>query len=155
MAAAAGVPTAPADEIHEGNPPRDKVAAHEMAEGGFGSTGVYSGRSRPEFWILGGLALLAAEAPCSADNGDEWVLNGSKTFTTNGSVADVAIAIAVTDKWKGAHGISAFLVPRGTPGFRNGKKEDKLGHRASDTSEMVFDNCRVPQRLLLGDEGAR
>ena len=86
-------------------------------------------------------------------DGDEWVLNGSKTFTTNGSVADVAIAIAVTDKSKGSHGISAFIVPRGTPGFRNGKKEDKLGHRASDTSEMVFDNCRVPKRLLLGDEG--
>ena len=86
-------------------------------------------------------------------DGDEWVLNGSKTFTTNGSVADVAIAIAVTDKSKGSHGISAFIVPRGTPGFRNGKKEDKLGHRASDTSEMVFDNCRVPKRLLLGEEG--
>ena len=86
-------------------------------------------------------------------DGDEWVLNGSKTFTTNGSVADVAIAIAVTDKSKGSHGISAFIVPRGTPGFRNGKKEDKLGHRASDTSEMVFDNCRVSKRLLLGEEG--
>jgi alkylation response protein AidB-like acyl-CoA dehydrogenase len=86
-------------------------------------------------------------------DGDHWVLNGSKTFTTNGSVADVAIAMAVTDKSKGSHGISAFIVPRGTPGFRNGKKEDKLGHRASDTSEMVFENCRIPKNLLLGKEG--
>lgn len=85
--------------------------------------------------------------------GDQWVLNGSKTFTTNGSVADVAIAMAVTDKSKGSHGISAFIVPRGTPGFRNGKKENKLGHRASDTSEMVFENCRIPANLLLGQEG--
>jgi alkylation response protein AidB-like acyl-CoA dehydrogenase len=65
----------------------------------------------------------------------------------------VAIAMAVTDKSKGSHGISAFIVPRGTPGFRNGKKEDKLGHRASDTSEMVFENCRIPKNLLLGKEG--
>ncbi|HEX9725726.1 MAG TPA: acyl-CoA dehydrogenase [Vicinamibacteria bacterium] len=86
-------------------------------------------------------------------DGDQWVLNGSKTFTTNGSVADVAIAMAVTDKSQGSHGISAFIVPRGTPGFRNGKKEDKLGHRASDTSEMVFENCRIPKKLLLGKEG--
>lgn len=86
-------------------------------------------------------------------DGDKWVLNGSKTFTTNGSVADVAIAMAVTDKTKGTHGISAFIVPRGTPGFRSGKKEDKLGHRASDTSEMVFEDCRIPKKLLLGEEG--
>jgi alkylation response protein AidB-like acyl-CoA dehydrogenase len=86
-------------------------------------------------------------------DGDDWVLNGSKTFTTNGSVADVAIAMAVTDKSQGSHGISAFIVPRGTPGFRSGKKEDKLGHRASDTSEMVFENCRIPKNLLLGKEG--
>ena len=85
--------------------------------------------------------------------GDEWVVNGSKTFTTNGSVADVAIAMAVTDKDKGSHGISAFIVPRGTPGFKNGKIEDKLGHRASDTSEMVFDNCRIPKKFLLGQRG--
>jgi alkylation response protein AidB-like acyl-CoA dehydrogenase len=86
-------------------------------------------------------------------DGDHWVINGSKTFTTNGSVADVAIAMAVTDKSKGHHGISAFIVPRGTPGFRPGKKEKKLGHRASDTSEMIFENCRVPRENLLGEEG--
>jgi alkylation response protein AidB-like acyl-CoA dehydrogenase len=84
---------------------------------------------------------------------DEWVINGSKTFTTNGRVAEVAIAMAVTDKSKGSHGISAFLIPRGTPGFSIGKKENKLGHRASDTSEMIFDNCRLPKENLLGDLG--
>jgi alkylation response protein AidB-like acyl-CoA dehydrogenase len=86
-------------------------------------------------------------------DGDEWVINGSKTFTTNGRVADVAIAMAVTDKSKRHHGISAFIVPKGTPGFRSGKKERKLGHRASDTSEMIFENCRVPRENLLGEEG--
>jgi alkylation response protein AidB-like acyl-CoA dehydrogenase len=86
-------------------------------------------------------------------DGDEWVINGSKTFTTNGRVAEVAIAMAATDKSKGAHGISAFIVPKGTPGFRPGKKENKLGHRASDTSEMIFEDCRVPKHNLLGPLG--
>ena len=84
---------------------------------------------------------------------DEWVINGSKTFTTNGKVADIAIAMASTDKSKGPHGISAFIVTKGTPGFRHGKKENKLGHRASDTSEMIFENCRVPKENLLGAPG--
>ena len=87
-------------------------------------------------------------------DGDEWVLNGSKTFTTNGSEADIAICMASTDPGVRAHGISAFIVERGTPGFRVGRKEKKLGHRASDTSEMVFDDCRVPAENLLGEEGA-
>jgi alkylation response protein AidB-like acyl-CoA dehydrogenase len=86
-------------------------------------------------------------------DGDEWVINGSKTFTTNGKVAEIAIAMASTDKSKGHHGISAFIVPQGTPGFRPGKKENKLGHRASDTSEMIFENCRVPKENLLGEQG--
>ncbi len=84
---------------------------------------------------------------------DEWVINGSKTFTTNGKVAEIAIAMASTDKSKGHHGISAFIVPKGTPGFRTGKKENKLGHRASDTSEMIFEDCRVPKENLLGEQG--
>ena len=84
---------------------------------------------------------------------DEWVINGSKTFTTNGSKCDVAVAMAVTDKDKDKRRISAFIVPRGTPGFRPGKKERKLGHRASDTSEMIFENCRVPKNNLLGERG--
>ena len=84
---------------------------------------------------------------------DEWVLNGSKTFTTNGSKCDVAVAMAVTDKGKDKRRISAFIIPKGTPGFRPGKKERKLGHRASDTSEMIFENCRIPSCHLLGERG--
>ncbi len=86
-------------------------------------------------------------------NGDDWVLNGSKTFITNGRVADIAVVMAVTDKAKGKKGISAFVVERGTKGFRAGKKEDKLGVRSSDTSELVFEDCRIPADSLLGREG--
>ncbi len=86
-------------------------------------------------------------------DGNEWVLNGSKTFTTNGSLADIAICMASTDPDLKTHGISAFIVERGTPGFRTGRKERKLGHRASDTSEMVFEDCRVPDENRLGPAG--
>ncbi len=86
-------------------------------------------------------------------DGEHWVLNGSKTFITNGRVADVAVAMAVTDKTKAKKGISAFVVERGTKGFRSGKKEDKLGVRSSDTSELVFEDCRIPAENLLGQEG--
>ncbi len=86
-------------------------------------------------------------------DGGSWVLNGSKTFITNGRVADTAVVMAVTDKSKGKKGISAFLVERGTKGFRSGKKEDKLGVRSSDTSELVFEDCRIPAENLLGREG--
>jgi alkylation response protein AidB-like acyl-CoA dehydrogenase len=82
-----------------------------------------------------------------------WVLNGSKTFTTHGRVGDVMVAMALTDKAAGAKGISAFIIERGTPGMTPGKKEDKLGMRASDTSEVIFDQCRVPADQLLGEEG--
>jgi len=85
--------------------------------------------------------------------GGEWVLNGSKTFITNGGIADVAVIMAVTDASKGKKGISAFVVERGTPGFRAGKKEDKLGVRSSDTSELVFEDCRIPGDNLLGQQG--
>ncbi len=84
---------------------------------------------------------------------DGWLLNGSKTFTTNGTYADVCVAMAVTDAAKKAHGISAFILEKGTPGFRPGKKENKLGMRASDTSEVVFTDCRLPAENLLGAEG--
>ena len=86
-------------------------------------------------------------------DGAHWVLNGSKTFITNGGLADTAVVMAVTDRTKGKKGISAFIVERGTPGFRSGKKEDKLGVRSSDTSELVFEDCRVPADNLLGQEG--
>jgi alkylation response protein AidB-like acyl-CoA dehydrogenase len=86
-------------------------------------------------------------------DGSHWVLNGSKTFITNGGVADTAVVMAVTDRAKGNKGISAFILERGMKGFRSGKKEDKLGVRSSDTSELVFEDCRVPAENLLGQEG--
>ena len=79
-----------------------------------------------------------------------YVLNGSKTFTTNAHYADVCVAMAVTDRSAAQHGISAFLVEKDTPGFRCGKKENKLGLRASATGEVIFENCRLPQTQLLG-----
>jgi hypothetical protein len=85
--------------------------------------------------------------------GDKWVLNGNKTFITNGHYADVAVVIAVTDKTQGTHGLSAFVVEKGTPGFRPGKKENKLGLRASDTSELIFEDCEIPAENLLGNLG--
>ncbi len=89
----------------------------------------------------------------AARKGGSWTLNGAKTFTTNGHHADVCVAMAVTDTSKKHHGISAFIIEKGTPGFRPGKKENKLGLRASDTSEVVFTDCRVPAENLLGAEG--
>jgi alkylation response protein AidB-like acyl-CoA dehydrogenase len=85
--------------------------------------------------------------------GDRWVLNGNKTFITNGHYADVSVIIAVTDKSLGSRGFSAFVVEKGTPGFRPGKKENKLGLRASDTSELIFEDCEIPSENLLGKEG--
>ena len=82
-----------------------------------------------------------------------WVLNGSKTFTTHGRVGHVMIAMAVTDPHAGRRGISAFVVERGTPGFRPGRKENKLGMRASDTSEVVFEDCWIGGDQLVGREG--
>ncbi len=82
-----------------------------------------------------------------------WVLNGSKTFTTHGRAGDVIVVMAVTDRAAGTKGISAFIVEKGTPGLTPGKKEDKLGMRASETSEMIFENCRIPADQILGDEG--
>jgi alkylation response protein AidB-like acyl-CoA dehydrogenase len=89
----------------------------------------------------------------AAKKGDRYVLNGNKTFITNGRFAEVAVVIAVTDKSKGTHGLSAFVVEKGTPGFRAGKKENKLGLRASDTSELIFEDCEIPAENLLGAEG--
>jgi hypothetical protein len=85
--------------------------------------------------------------------GNHWVLNGNKTFITNAHYADVAVVIAVTDKTQGTHGLSAFIVEKGTPGFRPGKKENKLGLRASDTSELIFEDCEIPVENLLGNLG--
>jgi alkylation response protein AidB-like acyl-CoA dehydrogenase len=84
------------------------------------------------------------------ENDGSWVLNGSKTFCTNAHYAGVCVAMAVTDRAAAQHGISAFLIDAGTPGFRCGKKENKLGLRASATGEVIFENCRLPQEQLLG-----
>jgi alkylation response protein AidB-like acyl-CoA dehydrogenase len=85
--------------------------------------------------------------------GNTWIVNGSKTFTTNSHYADVCVAMAVTDKAKGKHGISAFIIEKGTAGFRPGKTEDKLGMRASNTGEIIFEDCRIPKENCLGKEG--
>ena len=85
--------------------------------------------------------------------GNNWVLNGTKTFCTNGHYADAVVVIAVTDRAANTHGLSAFIVDKGTKGFRPGKKENKLGLRASDTAELIFEDCVIPAENLLGKEG--
>lgn len=85
--------------------------------------------------------------------GDEWVLNGSKQFITSGSIADIVTVMAKTDKTKGARGISAFIVPKGTPGLIYGGEEDKMGLRGSVTSQLVFEECRVPKENMLDEPG--
>lgn len=86
-------------------------------------------------------------------DGNEYVLNGTKQWITNGSEAEIYTVIALTDKSKGARGASAFVVDKGTPGFTFGKKEDKMGIRASITTELVFENCRIPKENILGRQG--
>jgi hypothetical protein len=86
-------------------------------------------------------------------DGDSWVLSGGKTFTTNAQVADVCVAMAMTDRSASAHGISAFILEKGTPGFRVGKKENKLGMRCSPTGEVLFTDCRLPAEQLCGKRG--
>ncbi|MBM3820639.1 MAG: acyl-CoA dehydrogenase [Acidimicrobiia bacterium] len=95
----------------------------------------------------------AAMRTTAVRDGDCWVINGSKQFITNPKSGDLIVVMAVTSRGKGNRGISAFVVEKGTPGFRIGKKEDKLGMRASETSEVIFENCRVPSSQLLGAEG--
>jgi alkylation response protein AidB-like acyl-CoA dehydrogenase len=94
----------------------------------------------------------AAMRTTAVRDGKHWVINGSKQFITHGRTGDVIVVMAVTNRAKGNRGISAFIVERGTPGFRAGKKENKLGMRASETSELIFENCRVPAPQLLGTE---
>jgi alkylation response protein AidB-like acyl-CoA dehydrogenase len=89
----------------------------------------------------------------ATSRGGEWVLNGAKSFITHGRIGGVMVVIAVTDRTLGHRGISAFIVEHGTPGMTAGKKENKLGMRASDTSEVIFADCRVPAGQLLGSEG--
>ncbi len=86
--------------------------------------------------------------------GDRWILNGSKIFITNGSIAEILVIIAVTDPEKGRKGISAFIVEKGMKGFSVGKKEDKMGIRAADTAELVFEDLEIPEENLLGEPGS-
>jgi len=86
-------------------------------------------------------------------DGDHYVANGTKCFITNASVAETYVFTAMTDKSAGVRGISAFIVEKGTPGFRPGKKENKMGVRGSDTGELIFEDCRVPAENRLGEEG--
>jgi alkylation response protein AidB-like acyl-CoA dehydrogenase len=110
---------------------------------------------------LGAFALSEPEAGSDATNqsttaekkGDCYVLNGVKNWITNGQSADVYLVMATTDRSKGHHGISTILVEKGTPGFAQGKKEDKLGIRSSDTCSLTFENCKVPKGNLIWDEG--
>lgn len=110
---------------------------------------------------LAAFALTEPEAGSDAGSikttarleGDYYILNGTKCFITNGGDAEVYSVIAMTDKSKGSRGASAFIVEKGTPGFTFGKKEKKMGIRASSTRELIFDNCKVPRENLLGKEG--
>ena len=94
-----------------------------------------------------------AASTTARDDGDAWVLNGTKAWITNSWEADCAVVMATTDKSLKHKGISAFLVPAGTPGFTLGKKEDKLGIRASSTANLIFEDCRIPKDHLLGQPG--
>jgi alkylation response protein AidB-like acyl-CoA dehydrogenase len=106
-----------------------------------------------------GLTEPAAGSDASAlqttaeKKGDHYILNGLKHFITNGGDADIYTIVAMTDKSRGARGASLFIVEKGTPGFSFGKKEDKMGIRASSTRELIFDNCKVPAENLIGKEG--
>jgi alkylation response protein AidB-like acyl-CoA dehydrogenase len=85
--------------------------------------------------------------------GDHYIVNGSKNFITHGTYGETAVVIAITDKDAGTKGISAFIVEKGMPGFSAGKKENKLGMRSCETSQLIFENCKVPAENLIGDEG--
>jgi len=111
--------------------------------------------------MIGCFALTEPSAGCDAAaqkttailEDDHYVINGSKHFITNGGIADLVLLFAMTNKSRGARGISTILVEKGTPGFSTGKKENKMGIRASDTSELIFQDCRVPIANRLGSEG--
>lgn len=117
---------------------------------------LFSGRT------LGAWALTEASAGSDAaamrtraeKKGDHWVLNGTKMFITNASLAEVTVVMAITDPSKGRHGISAFILEKGMEGFKPGKKEDKLGIRAADTAELVFEDVKVPAENILGEPNA-
>jgi acyl-CoA dehydrogenase-like protein len=128
-----------------GNEAQKKKYVSKLATGE--SIGAW-GLTEPSSGSDAGSARMTA-----ARKGNSWVLNGTKTFCTNGHYADVVVVLAVTDRAAHTHGISAFVVEKGTKGFRPGKKENKLGLRASDTAELIFEDCTIPAENLLGGEG--
>src|SRR5690606_18532680 len=96
----------------------------------------------------------AMRMKCTAKkDGDEWIINGTKCWITHGISSDVMVVIARTGELLDSKGMTAFVVERGNPGLKAGKKENKLGMRASETAEVIFDNCRVSQDAVLGNEG--
>lgn len=95
----------------------------------------------------GGMSTTAVK------NGNEWILNGAKNFITHAISGNIAVVIVRTGEKGDSHGMTAFVVEKGTPGFTSGKKEEKLGMRASETAELIFDNCRVPEENILGEVG--
>ena len=127
-----------------GNEEQKKKYVSKLASGEF--MGAW-GLTEPSSGSDAGSARMTATR-----KGNTWVLNGTKTFITNGHYADVAVVVAVTDRTAHTHGLSAFVVEKGTKGFRPGKKENKLGLRASDTSELIFEDCVIPAENLLGRE---
>ena len=128
-----------------GNETQKKKYVSKLATGD--SLGAW-GLTEPSSGSDAGSARMTAKR-----RGSNWVLNGTKTFCTNGHYADVIVVLAVTDRTAHTHGLSAFIVEKDTKGFRPGKKENKLGLRASDTAEMIFEDCVVPAENLLGKEG--
>jgi alkylation response protein AidB-like acyl-CoA dehydrogenase len=128
-----------------GNEEQKKKYVSKLATGEF--LGAW-GLTEPSSGSDAGSARMTA-----ARKGNTWVLNGNKTFCTNGHYADVLVVIAVTDRAAHTHGLSAFIVEKDAKGFRPGKKENKLGLRASDTAELIFEDCVIPAENLLGKEG--
>ena len=92
-------------------------------------------------------------ATTAVKDGNNWVLNGAKNFITHAISGDIAVVMARTGEKGDSHGMTAFVIQKGTPGFSSGKKEDKLGMRASETAELIFDNCKVPNENILGNVG--
>jgi acyl-CoA dehydrogenase len=144
------------------------IQASSLAAAGIGSSGTPEQIARwlPESFGTGDEIKLGAyavtEAGAGSDvralrttarlDGDEWVLNGTKVFISNGGIADVTVVIATVDPELGHRGQASFVVPKGTPGLSQGKKESKLGIRASQTAEVVLEDCRVPVENLLGGQ---
>jgi acyl-CoA dehydrogenase len=142
------------------------IQASSLAAAGIASSGAPEQIARwvPECFGTGDEIKLGAyavtEAGAGSDvkslrttaklDGDEWVLNGTKVFISNGGIADVTVVVATVDPELGHRGQASFIVPKGTPGLSQGKKEDKLGIRASHTGEVVLEDCRVPMEYLLG-----